>query len=116
LENTPREIDMITFILSAILVGAVTGGLGRLLIPGRQDIGWRATILAGIAASLVGTVAAHLLGFADDAWIVLLVQFGLAIVCVGVVSRYQNGNQSEAELGDGRTEVLPLPDMDRHKG
>jgi uncharacterized membrane protein YeaQ/YmgE (transglycosylase-associated protein family) len=104
--------SMITFVLSAILVGAVTGFLGRLLIPGRQDIGWKATILAGIAAALAGTIVAHLLSFADDAWLVLLVQFGLAIVCVGVVSRYQNGNKSEAELGDGRTEVLPLPDTD----
>ncbi|MEV6863811.1 GlsB/YeaQ/YmgE family stress response membrane protein [Streptosporangium subroseum] len=104
--------SMITFVLSAILVGAVTGFLGRLLIPGRQDIGWRATILAGIAAALAGTVVAHLLSFADDAWIVLLVQFGLAIVCVGVVSRYQNGNQSRTEFNDGQTDVLPLPGTD----
>jgi hypothetical protein len=34
---------------------------------------------------------------------------------VGVVSRYQNGNQSRAEFNDGRTEVLPLPDTDPRK-
>jgi uncharacterized membrane protein YeaQ/YmgE (transglycosylase-associated protein family) len=107
---------VITFILSAILVGAVTGGLGRLLIPGRQDIGWRATIIAGIVAALVGTAVAHLLGFAEDTWNVLLVQLGLAIVCVAAVWKYQSSNKSRAESSDGRTEVLPLPDMDRRKG
>jgi uncharacterized membrane protein YeaQ/YmgE (transglycosylase-associated protein family) len=116
LKNTPWELDVITFILSAILVGAVTGGLGRLLIPGRQDIGWRATILAGIVAALVGTAVAHILGFAEDTWNVLLVQLGLAIVCVGGVWKYQSSNKSRAEPRDGQTEALPLPDMDRRKG
>ncbi|MFC4591736.1 GlsB/YeaQ/YmgE family stress response membrane protein [Sphaerisporangium corydalis] len=87
---------MITFIISAIIVGAITGGLGRLLIPGRQDIGWVATILAGIVAALVGTGIAHLLKFADRTWIVLVVQLVLAVVCVGVVSGLQGKKAGRA--------------------
>jgi uncharacterized membrane protein YeaQ/YmgE (transglycosylase-associated protein family) len=114
LEDTYRETEMITFILSAILVGAVTGGLGRLLIPGRQDIGWRATILAGIVAAIVGTIVAHILGFADNTWHVLLVQLALAVVCVTVVWKYQSSIKGQAGPSDGRTDVMPLPDMDSH--
>ena len=45
------------------LIGLVIGGLGRLVVPGRQSIGLLATSLGGIAAALLGGViarAAHL--------------------------------------------------------
>ncbi|AWS40108.1 GlsB/YeaQ/YmgE family stress response membrane protein [Streptosporangium sp. 'caverna'] len=87
---------MITFIISAIIVGAITGGLGRLLIPGRQEIGMVATILAGIVAAFVGSGIAYLLGFEDKTWIVLIVQLVLAVVCVGVVSNAKGNKQSRA--------------------
>jgi uncharacterized membrane protein YeaQ/YmgE (transglycosylase-associated protein family) len=87
---------MITFIISAIIVGAITGGLGRLLIPGRQEIGMVATILAGIVAAFVGSGIAYLLGFEDKTWIVLIVQLVLAVVCVGVVSNSKSAKQSRA--------------------
>jgi uncharacterized membrane protein YeaQ/YmgE (transglycosylase-associated protein family) len=87
---------MITFIVSAIIVGAITGGLGRLLIPGRQEIGMVATIIAGIVAAFVGSGIAYLLGFEDKTWIVLIVQLVLAVVCVGVVSNSKGNKQSRA--------------------
>ncbi|WP_371781324.1 GlsB/YeaQ/YmgE family stress response membrane protein [Streptosporangium subroseum] len=87
---------MITFIVSAIIVGAITGGLGRLLLPGRQDIGMVATIVAGIVAAFVGSGIAYLLGFEDKTWIVLIVQLVLAVVCVGVVSNSKGNKQSGA--------------------
>ncbi|MEV6860525.1 GlsB/YeaQ/YmgE family stress response membrane protein [Streptosporangium subroseum] len=84
---------MITFIISAIIVGAITGGLGRLLIPGRQEIGMVATIIAGIVAAFVGSGIAYLLGFEDKTWIVLIVQLVLAVICVGVVSNSKGAKQ-----------------------
>jgi uncharacterized membrane protein YeaQ/YmgE (transglycosylase-associated protein family) len=87
---------MITFIISAIIVGAITGGLGRLLIPGRQEIGMVATIIAGIVAAFVGSGIAYLLGFEDKTWIVLIVQLVLAVVCVGVVSNSKGNKRSRA--------------------
>ncbi|MGS2648538.1 GlsB/YeaQ/YmgE family stress response membrane protein [Streptosporangium sp. LJ11] len=85
---------MITFIISAIIVGAITGGIGRLLIPGRQDIGWVPTILAGIVAALAGTAIAHLLGFADRTLLTFVVQIVMAVICVSVVSNMQAKKRS----------------------
>ncbi|MFF3442386.1 GlsB/YeaQ/YmgE family stress response membrane protein [Streptosporangium sp. NPDC002721] len=87
---------MITFIISAIIVGAITGGLGRLLLPGRQDIGWVPTIFAGIVAALAGTAIAHLLGFADRAWLTFVVQLIMAVICVSVVANMQGKKGTRA--------------------
>ncbi|MEU8378066.1 GlsB/YeaQ/YmgE family stress response membrane protein [Streptosporangium sp. NPDC048865] len=80
---------MITFIISAIITGAITGGLGRLLLPGRQDIGWIPTIFAGIVAALVGGLISHFLGFADRVWLGIVVQLILAVICVSIVANMQ---------------------------
>lgn len=42
-------------ILSAILIGIVVGTLGRLILPGRQNIGVISTVVIGIGAALLGT-------------------------------------------------------------
>lgn len=42
-------------ILSAILMGAIVGTLGRLALPGRQNIGVFVTLLVGIGSALIGT-------------------------------------------------------------
>lgn len=68
-------------LFTALLFGAVIGGLGRLVIPGKQHISLLATILVGIAAALVGTAAATVLGVANTSgidWIELALQVGLA--------------------------------------
>jgi uncharacterized membrane protein YeaQ/YmgE (transglycosylase-associated protein family) len=41
------------------LIGLVIGGLGRLVVPGRQRMGLLATALGGIAAALLGGVIAR---------------------------------------------------------
>jgi len=45
---------MITTILWWLIVGLVVGALARFLLPGRDPMGWIATILLGIAGSIVG--------------------------------------------------------------
>ena len=42
------------FLLAIALSGLVIGALGRLLVPGRQQMGCLATMAAGIAGSIVG--------------------------------------------------------------
>ena len=72
------EIDGL---FTALLFGAAIGGLGRLVVPGRQHVSLLVTILVGIAAALLGTAAATVLGVADTAgidWIELALQVGLA--------------------------------------
>jgi uncharacterized membrane protein YeaQ/YmgE (transglycosylase-associated protein family) len=81
-------------ILGAIVIGAVIGALGRLLLPGRQAIGWILTIVVGIVAALVGTLIAQVLGVATTNgidWIELVMQVVLAIVGVGLVAGLRRG-------------------------
>jgi uncharacterized membrane protein YeaQ/YmgE (transglycosylase-associated protein family) len=76
-------------ILGAIVIGAVIGAIGRLLLPGRQAIGWILTVVVGIVAALIGTAIAQVLGVATTDgidWIELVMQVGLAIVGVGLVA------------------------------
>ncbi|GAA4180077.1 transglycosylase [Streptosporangium oxazolinicum] len=79
----------IASILGAIVIGAVIGALGRLLLPGRQAIGLILTVVVGIVAALIGTAIAQVLGVATTDgidWIELVMQVGLAIVGVGLVA------------------------------
>ncbi|MEU4802881.1 GlsB/YeaQ/YmgE family stress response membrane protein [Actinosynnema sp. NPDC023587] len=79
----------ITGIISALFIGVAIGGLGRLVVPGRQKISLLMTILVGVAAALVGTFAAGVLGVANTDgidWIELALQVGLAGVGVTVLA------------------------------
>ena len=76
-------------ILGAIVIGAIIGALARLLLPGRQTIGWILTIVVGIVAALIGTAIAQVLGVETTPgidWIELLMQIVLAIIGVGLVA------------------------------
>ncbi|MEU6777615.1 GlsB/YeaQ/YmgE family stress response membrane protein [Nonomuraea angiospora] len=82
-------------ILGAIVIGAVIGAIGRLLLPGRQAIGWILTIVVGIVAALLGTLIAQVLGVATTDgidWIELVMQVVLAIVGVGLVAGLRRGS------------------------
>ncbi|MEU4579461.1 GlsB/YeaQ/YmgE family stress response membrane protein [Nonomuraea sp. ATR24] len=84
-------------ILGAIVIGAVIGAIGRLLLPGRQAIGWILTIVVGIVAALVGTLIAQVLGVETTSgidWIELVMQVVLAIVGVGLVAGLRRGSGS----------------------
>ncbi|HEU4355528.1 MAG TPA: GlsB/YeaQ/YmgE family stress response membrane protein [Actinomycetota bacterium] len=37
-----------------VIAGAIIGALGRLLVPGRQTMGWVVTVVLGIAAAVIG--------------------------------------------------------------
>lgn len=42
------------WIISTIIVGLIAGALARLLVPGRDPMGWLMTIVLGIVGSFVG--------------------------------------------------------------
>ncbi|GAA0258294.1 hypothetical protein GCM10009527_062940 [Actinomadura nitritigenes] len=82
----------ITGIITAIVIGAIIGGLGRLLLPGRQPIGVVLTVLIGIVAALVGTAIAQKTGVATTNgvdWIELVFQVGLAVIGVAAVAAWR---------------------------
>ena len=48
-------------IIAWIVMGLVAGALARLLVPGRDPMGLVATLVLGLAGSLVGGFLAHVL-------------------------------------------------------
>lgn len=80
---------MISSIISAIVIGAIIGVLGRLVVRGKQNISIIATIIIGIVAALIGTLIAGLIGVSDTPgidWIELVIQVVLAAVGVSLVA------------------------------
>ena len=80
---------MISSIISAIVIGAIIGALGRLVVRGKQDISILLTIAIGILAAFLGTLIASLLGVSDTSgidWIELVIQVALAAVGVSIVA------------------------------
>lgn len=80
----------ITGIITAILIGVVVGVLGRLVVPGKQNISVLVTILVGIVAAFLGTALARALGIPTATngidWLELLVQVIVAALGVALVS------------------------------
>ena len=77
----------ISGIITAIVIGLVIGALGRLVVPGKQNIPIWLTILIGIVAALVGTIIAAALGVAETRgidWIEIAIQVALAAIGVSV--------------------------------
>lgn len=77
-------------IVSAVLVGAVLGVLGRLVVPGRNRIGCLLTVGVGVLAALAGTALAVQVGIATDGfrWGELAVQVLLAAFGVALLSGF----------------------------
>jgi uncharacterized membrane protein YeaQ/YmgE (transglycosylase-associated protein family) len=54
-------------IIGAIILGIVAGFVGRLLMPGRDPMGFIATVILGLAGSVVGwLIFTALLGIGDE--------------------------------------------------
>jgi uncharacterized membrane protein YeaQ/YmgE (transglycosylase-associated protein family) len=62
------------------LTGLIIGALGRLVLPGRQQISLLATALIGIAASLLGGILANLF---DAGWLVRFL-VAVALAAIGI--------------------------------
>jgi uncharacterized membrane protein YeaQ/YmgE (transglycosylase-associated protein family) len=72
-------------LISAAIVGAVIGGLARLALPGRQEIGILSTILIGWIGSLVGSlIGRHL--FHVGTFLTLLCEVAVAAILVAIAS------------------------------
>ncbi|MGN9775277.1 GlsB/YeaQ/YmgE family stress response membrane protein [Micromonospora sp. H33] len=76
-------------IITALIVGLIVGALGRLVVPGRQNMPIWLHMLIGVGAALLGTIIARASGFANTAgidWRELLLQIVLAAVAVALVA------------------------------
>ncbi len=85
---------MIGAIIGAIVAGLVIGALGRLLVPGKQNISIVMTIVIGIIASLVATlILGAIFGYENSNggiqwwyWIVGAILAALGIVAYGRIT------------------------------
>ena len=76
-------------IIMALIVGLIIGALGRLVVPGKQNIPIWLTMVIGVVAALLGTVIAKAVGVNDTKgidWIELLFQVVLAAIGVAIVA------------------------------
>ena len=79
----------VTGIITALIIGLIIGALGRLVVPGKQNIPIWLTIVVGIVAAFIGTFIARALGVADTRgidWIELIVQIIVAAIGVSLVA------------------------------
>ena len=91
-DDNPSEgtaLMEVTGILTAIIIGLIIGALGRLVVPGKQNIPIWLTLVIGVVAALLGTVVARALGVADTRgidWIELLIQVVFAAIGVAIAA------------------------------
>jgi uncharacterized membrane protein YeaQ/YmgE (transglycosylase-associated protein family) len=79
-------------LLWLVLTGLVVGALGRLVLPGRQEIGLLATALVGIGASLLGGILANLF---DAGWLIrFLVAVALAAIGITLFASSERGHST----------------------
>ena len=80
----------VTGIVTALIVGLIVGALGRLVVPGRQNMPIWLTMVVGVIAALLGTVIANAIGVSTDTpgvdWGELLVQVVVAAIGVAIVA------------------------------
>ena len=57
---------MIINIIAWVVFGLIAGALARLIVPGRQAIGWLMTIVLGIVGALVGGFLFSFIGLGGD--------------------------------------------------
>ncbi|MDQ6896773.1 MAG: GlsB/YeaQ/YmgE family stress response membrane protein [Actinomycetota bacterium] len=78
---------MISSIIWTIIVGLVIGLLGRLILPGRQNISLLMTCLIGIVASLIGGLILGALAYNNSnggiPWLSIIV--GAILAAVGIL-------------------------------
>ena len=82
----------VTGIITALIIGAIVGALGRLVVPGKQSLPIWLTIVVGIVAAFIGTILANAVGISTSTpgvdWGELLCQVIVAAVGVALVSSF----------------------------
>lgn len=79
----------VTGFFTAIIIGLIIGALGRLVVPGKQNLPIWLTLLIGVAAALLGTFVAAAVGVDDTRgvdWIELFLQIGFAAAGVAIAA------------------------------
>jgi uncharacterized membrane protein YeaQ/YmgE (transglycosylase-associated protein family) len=76
---------MLIVIIAWLLIGLVVGGLGRLLVPGRNHVGIWLTILIGIVGSVAGGATTRVLVGSGHDLISFVLSLLVAAILVGLI-------------------------------
>ena len=88
--------------IGAIILGILAGFIGRAIMPGKDKMGFFATILLGVAGALVGfLIFTEVLGIGDDKAFDL---GGLPGAIIGVLLLLGVGRLLQRDKRDRRTE------------
>lgn len=74
----------VTGIISALIFGAIIGGLGRMLVPGRQNMPIWLTVVVGIIAAFAGSGLARMLDLNTSGFSFWETLFQIAIAALAV--------------------------------
>jgi uncharacterized membrane protein YeaQ/YmgE (transglycosylase-associated protein family) len=87
-------VGLVFELLWLVIAGLVIGALGRLVLPGRQQIGLLATALVGIAASVLGGILADIF---RAGWLIqFLVAVALAAIGITIFASSERDRSSSA--------------------
>lgn len=79
---------MLGTIITAIIIGAIIGGLARLVMPGNQNISILMTIALGILGSAIGSWLVSQFGYKNAsggiAWIAVLAGVVVAAILIAI--------------------------------
>lgn len=64
------------------LIGLLVGALARLVVPGRQPMGWLVTALYGVAGALLGGIIADAVGVGAVLQFIIAVLVAAALIVV----------------------------------
>ena len=75
---------MIGTIIGAVVIGLLVGGLARLVMPGKQNIGVVMTVILGALGSFVGTWVSYKLGYSNQNGGFKIIPFlvGIVFACI----------------------------------
>ncbi|MFF5175893.1 GlsB/YeaQ/YmgE family stress response membrane protein [Micromonospora sp. NPDC000089] len=79
----------VTGFFTAIIIGLIIGALGRLVVPGKQNIPIWLTLLIGVVAAILGTFVAGIFGWDDTRgidWLELALQVAFAAIGVAIAA------------------------------
>ena len=101
----------ISAIITWLIIGLVIGGLGHLLVPGRQRIGILLTLLFGVIGALVGGFITAAIVGSGHLIITFIVSVVVAAALIAVVShprsrRYVPGGRRRGTYGRRRRHAL----------
>jgi uncharacterized membrane protein YeaQ/YmgE (transglycosylase-associated protein family) len=85
-------------LVSTVIVGLLMGGLGRLVVPGAQPIGFLCTVMAGLTGSIVGGfLGQHVFRLGQLATV--LIEIGVAAAAVALIAGAQRRGLPRTEAG-----------------